>query len=55
MKKNKNKFSVSTDYTPWEVVDAINWILKQNFNIEIKSLSEDDDETQKYEIVKLEN
>jgi hypothetical protein len=51
----KNKFEINTDYTPWEVVDTINWILKQNFGIEIKCLSDDDDETQEYEIVKKEN
>lgn len=44
MAKKKNTFSIHGDYTPYEVVDAINFILTESFGIQIECISPDDDE-----------
>lgn len=51
----KNTFKVEYDTEPIFVVDNIKSILKESFGLDIISLSDEDDETQKYEIVKSEN
>ena len=51
----KNTFTVEYDTQAIFTVDDIKSILNESFGLDIISLSEDDDETQKYEIVKLEN
>ncbi|MEY3420959.1 MAG: hypothetical protein RIR48_1248 [Bacteroidota bacterium] len=51
----KNTFKVEYDTEPIFVVDNIKSILNESFGLDIISLSDDDDETQKFEIVKSEN
>lgn len=51
----QNKFKIYYDTQAWQLLGEISSILEQNFGIEIKSLSNDDDETQEYEIIKKEN
>ncbi len=51
----KNTFKVEYDTQAIFVVDNIKSILKESFGLDIIRLSNDDDETQKFEIVKSEN
>lgn len=46
----KNTFKVSEDYKPYEVVSAINHILKESFGIQIECVSPEDSETLEYKI-----
>lgn len=48
-----NQLKVEYDSQPYFVVEDINAILKQNFNIEIVCLSEDNEETLRFEIKKM--
>ena len=50
-----NKFKVEYDTQAIFTVNDIKSILNESFGIDIISLSGDDDETQEFEIVKLEN
>jgi hypothetical protein len=51
----KNTFKVEYDTQPIFLVEDIKSILNESFGLDIVCLSDDDDETLKYEIVKLEN
>jgi hypothetical protein len=51
----KNTFKVEYDTQSIFLVEKIKSILNESFGLDIISLSDEDDETQKYEIVKSEN
>jgi hypothetical protein len=51
----KNTFKVEYDTQAIFLVEKIKSILNESFGLDIISLSDEDDETQKFEIVKLEN
>ncbi len=51
----KNTFKVEYDTQAIFLVEKIKSILNESFGLDIISLSDEDDETQKYEIVKSEN
>jgi hypothetical protein len=51
----KNTFKVEYDTQAIFLVEKIKSILNESFGLDIISLSDEDDETQKFEIVKSEN
>jgi hypothetical protein len=51
----KNTFKVEYDTQSIFLVEKIKSILNESFGLDIISLSDEDDETQKFEIVKSEN
>lgn len=46
----KNTFQVNEDYKPYEVVSAINRILKNSFGLQIEEISPEDSEILEYKI-----
>jgi hypothetical protein len=51
----KNTFKIEYDTQAIFLMEDIKSILKESFGLDIISLSNDDDETQEFEIVKSEN